>query len=589
MASLGLPDPSASAQLVGALAASGPEITVRDGETDIIKGQTVPINIGSAFGGKAGPSKTFTIQNDGNATLALSKRFLSTSHFTVSQPLKTSLLAGQTTTFTVTLKTAAIWTGFERVSFTNNDADNGDGVESPFTFTVSGSVTPVPPEITVLLGTTRITSDQPIPIDFGTAVLGMTGSSKTFTIRNDGKLTLVLTAPVANTAHFTVSQPTRTSLAPGKTATFKVTLNTGAIWTGSEPEQILLLSNDADNGDGIENPFELAVSGKVSPLVVNIADSAARNEGNSGTTKFPFVVTLSPPCPRAVSVKYETANGVAIAGVDYTAAHGTLTFSPGQTQKTINVSVKGDTLYEANNQTFAVNLVSTTLGTINRGSGTGTILNDDSAPMISVTDVADEEGNSDSTAFIFEVRLSKASALPVTAQVYTEDGTTPNSAATVADNDYVPRRNSSPYEFAPGDTQKIVVILVKGDAKFEPNETFFVKLTGVTGATVLRTGTGTILNDDAAPKLAPVVDIAAAVKSPVVAVAASSASLSAQSDATAALGSKSQAAGSVSDQAITSLLDALAVTQKPKSRIIAQPQASAVDEMLHLMVLGARL
>lgn len=582
MTSLGLPDPSGSAQLVGALAATGPEISVQDGATDIISGQTTPIDIGSAFGGKVGPSKVFTIRNDGDQTLNLSRKFASTLHFAVSQPLKTSLAAGATTTFKVTLKTAAIWTGTERVSFTNNDADNGDGLESPFNFTVSGSVTPVPPEITVLLGKTRITTDQ-TPINFGTGILGMAGPSKTFTIRNDGKLPLDLTTQIASTAHFTVSQSVKPSLLPGKTMTFKVTLNTGEVWTGSE--QIELISNDADNGDGIENPFIVNVSGTVSQLVVNIADSAPRNEGNIGAVNFPFVVTLSPPCPKTVTVKFATADDLAAAVIDYTPVHGTLTFTPGQTRKTINVPVKGDRLYETDNKTFKVNLSAATLATIVQGTATGTIVNDDTMPTVSISDCKDVE-TSDPTrvvGFIFDVTLSKASAVPVTVQVSTEDGT-----ATGADNDYTPSTNSSPYEFKPGETKKTVVIFVTPDTKTEPDETFFVKLSGVVGATVVKdTGIGTILNDDPAPK--PALAVAAPVESPVVASMASSAALSTQSDATATLVSKSKASGTVQDLAMTSLLDALAATGKLKTRMVAQPPASAVDETLHLLALGARL
>ena len=582
MASVAMSDLSGNTQLVGALSASGPEIAVLDGSTEIASGPTTLIDIGSAFGGKAGPSKTFTIRNDGDQTLTLSKKFVSTSHFTVSQPLTTSLAAGQTTTFKVTLKTASIWTGTERVSFTNNDLDNGDGVESPFTFSVSGSVTPVPPEITVLLGKTPVTSNQAAPIDFGTGILGMAGASKTFTIRNDGKQTLLLTAPVAGTSHFTVTQPTKTSLAPGKTATFKVTLNTGEVWTGAE--QIMLASNDADNGDGVENPFVLNVSGKVSQLVLNISNPAPRNEGNSSTTKFPFVVTLSPSCPKSVTVKYATADVLGTAGVDYTATHGTLTFSPGQTQKTINVLVKGDTLYEPNNQTFAVNLSAATLATIVQGTGVGTIVNDDSMPTISVSDDKETETNSGEAGFFFDITLSKASAVPVTIQrVFTADNT-----ATLADGDYA-IVDSSDWTFKPGETKKSVLMSAYGDTKFEPDETFFLKISGVTGATVLRdTGIGTIVNDDFASALASSV-ASKAVASPVVASVASSASLTAQSVAAVAPPAQSKATGAVQDQAMTSLLNAFATTQKVKSPIVSRPEASAVDETFRLMLLNARL
>src|SRR5690606_37729154 len=78
-------------------------------------------------------------------------------------------------------------------------------------------------------------------------------------------------------------------------------------------------------------------------------------EGNSGTKNFGFVVTLSAVSGQQVLVSYSTANATATAGSDYTATSGVLTFAPGETSKTINVAVTGDTLSELT-ETFNVNL-----------------------------------------------------------------------------------------------------------------------------------------------------------------------------------------------------------------------------------------
>jgi cyclophilin family peptidyl-prolyl cis-trans isomerase len=121
-----------------------PEVALFNGTTEILAGQTSPIDLGSVVCGSVGPNITLTIRNQGGQPLALPTAFANTSHFTVSQPAVTTLQAGESTTFTVTLNTSAVWSGSETVSFANTDADNGDGVESPFTFTVSGTVTLAP-------------------------------------------------------------------------------------------------------------------------------------------------------------------------------------------------------------------------------------------------------------------------------------------------------------------------------------------------------------------------------------------------------------------------------------------------------------
>ena len=109
----------------------------------------------------------------------------------------------------------------------------------------------------------------------------------------------------------------------------------------------------------------------------SIADVSV-TEGNAGNTPAGFTVTLTSPTAGSVTVDYATADGTAtVAGNDYLAATGTLTFSPGQTSRVVTVSVVGDVTPELN-ENFFVNLSNLTGGgSINDGQGVGTIVNDD--------------------------------------------------------------------------------------------------------------------------------------------------------------------------------------------------------------------
>ncbi len=134
-------------------------------------------------------------------------------------------------------------------------------------------------------------------------------------------------------------------------------------------------------------------------------NNVAKAEGNSGTTPFAFTVTLSRASTSTVTVNYATANGTAtVAGGDYLAKVGTLTFIPGQTSQTVTVDVIGDTNQEAN-ETFFVNLSSPVGATLLDGQGLGTILNDD-GPVLTINDVSKAEGNSGTTALTFTVTLA---------------------------------------------------------------------------------------------------------------------------------------------------------------------------------------
>jgi hypothetical protein len=114
-------------------------------------------------------------------------------------------------------------------------------------------------------------------------------------------------------------------------------------------------------------------------------------------------------------------------------------------------------------------------------------------PTADIGDAAVPEGNSGTTPATFNITLSGVSSVPVTVNYSTADGT-----ATVADADYQSVNDS--VTFAAGETSKPVSIPVNGDTKFETDETFFVNLTGASGATVGDgQGQGTIQNDDDAP------------------------------------------------------------------------------------------
>ena len=74
-----------------------------------------------------------------------------------------------------------------------------------------------------------------------------------------------------------------------------------------------------------------------SPLALLVRDAAAR-EG--GTLEFTMELARASPAP--VTVDYETADGTATAGRDYTAKRGTVTFAPGRMRGTVEVPVLRD-------------------------------------------------------------------------------------------------------------------------------------------------------------------------------------------------------------------------------------------------------
>ena len=113
---------------------------------------------------------------------------------------------------------------------------------------------------------------------------------------------------------------------------------------------------------------------------VFVIDDVLKNEGQSGTTSFTFTVSKLGGTGFATSVQYQTFDGTAtVAGSDYQAASGTLSFGPLETAKTITVTVNGDTAIEPD-ETFFVRLLNPPVNAlIGDPEGRGLIVNDDFA------------------------------------------------------------------------------------------------------------------------------------------------------------------------------------------------------------------
>ncbi|HST16386.1 MAG TPA: Calx-beta domain-containing protein [Gaiellaceae bacterium] len=111
------------------------------------------------------------------------------------------------------------------------------------------------------------------------------------------------------------------------------------------------------------------------PPVLSVADASVSEAAGSVQA----VVTLTPAATGTVTVKYATADGTAKAGADYSAVSGTLTFTAGQTSKTVAIPVADDNIVEAN-RAFTFTLSAPTGGaTLGHASATMTIRNDDVA------------------------------------------------------------------------------------------------------------------------------------------------------------------------------------------------------------------
>ena len=212
-----------------------------------------------------------------------------------------------------------------------------------------------------------------------------------------------------------------------------------------------------------------------------------------------FTVTLSAASGQTVTVGYNTTNGTATAGSDYTSTSGTLTFAPGDTTQTITVPILNDTLFEGPiAETFNVNLLTPTNATIADNLGVGTITDNDGAPT--VTTVSSNSAT-EATGIVHTVTLSNASTTATTFALTLGGG-----SATGGGTDYTSTLTNLAFSngvtisggtltVPAGVTSFTVTVPTTADLLDETNETYNLSVGGVTGV-------GTIVDDDPTPSLA---------------------------------------------------------------------------------------
>jgi subtilisin family serine protease len=224
-----------------------------------------------------------------------------------------------------------------------------------------------------------------IRIAGGSVVEGNSGTTPlTFTVTLSAASTSTVTvnyATVGGSATSGTDFATRSgtlSFAPGETSkTISVDVVGDTAFEGNETFTLALSGASTNASIQTASAAGTITNDDVQPAPATLSISSVSAFESAGT--FVFVVTLSAPRTSSVSVRFATANGTATSSgktADYTSASGTLTFNPGETSKSVSVSVRNDSTVEAD-ETFFVNLSRASGAAIAVARGTGTIRNDD--------------------------------------------------------------------------------------------------------------------------------------------------------------------------------------------------------------------
>ncbi len=178
-----------------------------------------------------------------------------------------------------------------------------------------------------------------------------------------------------NGNHHTITNPAWGTLGSGQSITVGFT-GSGS-WT--HPTNIKFNGAALDGGDGGGNDDGNG-GGDDEVVTPNITVAGATVvEGDNGTKTVTATVSLSEATTQQVAVNYSTRDGGALAGSDYQAAAGTLSFAAGETTKSVTLTINGDEDVEAD-ESFDLILSAAVNGVITTGEAAVTITNDDTEP-----------------------------------------------------------------------------------------------------------------------------------------------------------------------------------------------------------------
>lgn len=256
------------------------------------------------------------------------------------------------------------------------------------------------------------------------------------------------------------------------------------------------------------------------------ADSASNAEGRASDGTHTFTVTRLGYLNQSSTVQYKVSGTTAnpADATDFTTSDGlgnnsglpsgSLTFSSGQTSKTITINSNNDNTLEQN-EGFKVDLSNPSTGTVLGTSSANGLINNDDAEFnfSSTTTQSKAEGDSGSVGYTFTVNRTGDTAQTSTVNVNLSSVSGFTTSSIDSSHDFfnmvldgsTTTNTSGTLTFDSGETSKTVVVNVRGDNSTESDDTFKLSLSGASTGSSVGTANevqGVVENDDTAVSIA---------------------------------------------------------------------------------------
>lgn len=245
----------------------------------------------------------------------------------------------------------------------------------------------------------------------------------------------------------------------------------------------------------LSNPVGAAISRAAASGIITDPDvpsvSISAGSGTEGGN-VSFTASLSAACPtKTVSFSLAPTSGTALSGTDFSASSITGSITAGAISGQVNVPSINDSIYEGT-ETFTATISAPVNATLGTTTATGSILDNDSMPVVNFAVASQSFNESGGTATI-NISLSNAST-----QIISIPFTLTGTATSGLGNDYT--ITASPVSISAGSTSTTVSVVINNDILSENNETVILTLGTPTNATkgTTDTHTLTIVDNDVA-------------------------------------------------------------------------------------------
>lgn len=361
------------------------------------------------------------------------------------------------------------------------------------------------------VGLSGATDDAVITNATGTVTVNDNDAAPSFSIlggsaAEGGSITFTVTKSGATTTAHSVTYDTADGTA---TAADDYARATGTLtFLPGETSKIVTVPTVDDTVYEQNETFQVRLSGATGGATISTTSATGTITDNDAAPSFSVsnvaiteggtasvTVTKSGSTNVNASVSFATVDGTATQS-DYNPVSGSLTFLPGETAKSVQITTKQNSYFDTGTS-FNLQLSNPSDATLGNSNAVVTINNDDPPPTFTViANAAKPEGSPVSFGVVLGGNTSYR--VPLTVNYTTSSGTATSGV------DFTPTSGTLTF-ISPGTVQTVSVPTVQ-DTDYEPDETVNFTISSPSyGATIeVAQASGTILNDDPAPSQGPV-------------------------------------------------------------------------------------